>query len=335
MEQNGSTKIVSMGHYLPPQRVKSSDLMEEFDSERRFGIRPRYLSALVGVDECRYVADDTPPSTLAIDASIDALQRGDINPADIDYVIYCGIERDWQEPATAHRVQAEIGAYNAACFDVTNACHGFMNGLAIADAFIGTGGAETCLVCTGEVGSKAAKDVLRSLQENSYTKDDLRLVIGALTLGDAGAAMIVQRSNDGAGFQKFRFSSAGQHAKLCYYNRSSDGTWDGEMHMENICLEVVAWHKQAISQTYERLGWQPSDVKALFAHQAGARPHKRICQLADIDISRAPDTLRELGNIASATIPVSMCLNPPNNGDNVLVLSSGSGLSIGQTGLVF
>ena len=210
-----------------------------------------------------------------------------------------------------------------------------MNGLAIADAFIGTGGAETCLVCTGEVGSKPAKGIMRQLNEKSCTKEQLKLVIGALTLGDAGAAMIVQRSGSDTGFKKFRFSSAGQHAKLCYYNRSPDGKVDGEMHMENICTEVVSWHQQAISETYERLGWQPSDVHSLYAHQAGTRPHKKICQLANVDISRAPNTLRKLGNIASATIPVSMCLNPPNIGDNVLVLSSGSGLSIGQTGLVF
>ena len=335
MEQTGSTKIVGMGHYLPPQRVKSSELMEQFDSERRFGIRSRYLSALVGVDECRHAEPDTPPSTLAIKASHEALQKGNIDPAQIDYVIYCGIERDWQEPATAHRIQAEIGAYNATCFDVTNACHGFMNGLAIADAFIAAGGAETCLVCTGEVGSKAAMDVLRSLQKDNYTKDDLRLVIGALTLGDAGAAMLVQRSTDSTGFKKFRFNSAGEHAKLCYYNRSSDGSWDGEMHMEDISTEVVAWHRRTIQQTYDQLGWQPSDVKSLFLHQFGARPHRRFCQLADIDVEKAPATLSKLGNIASATIPVTMSLNPPAIGDNVLVLSSGSGLSIGQTGLVF
>jgi 3-oxoacyl-[acyl-carrier-protein] synthase-3 len=335
MEQNGSTKIVSMGHYLPPQRVKSSELMEEFDSERRFGIPTRYLSAMVGIDECRYSPDDTRPSTLAIEASKEALEQSSTEPTDIDYVIYCGIERDWQEPATAHRVQNEVGAHNAACFDVTNACHGFMNGLAIADAFIGTGGAETCLVCTGEVGSKVAKDILRQLRDEPCTKDQFRLQIGALTLGDAGAAMIVQRANDGSGFKRFRFTSIGEHAKLCYYNRSPDGAVDGEMHMEDICSQGVAWHKRLIKDTYAQLGWQPSDIKSLFLHQAGARLSKRFCQVADIDTAKAPVTLRELGNIASATIPVTMCLNPPDIGDKVLVMSSGSGLSVGQTGLVY
>ncbi|MGI9287185.1 MAG: ketoacyl-ACP synthase III [Pseudomonadales bacterium] len=335
MEQNGSTKIVSMGHYLPPQRVKSSELMEEIDSERRFGVRSHFLSALIGVEERRYAPADAPPSALAIEASIDALRRSSIRPADIDYVIYCGIERDWQEPATAHRVQSEVGAYNATCFDVTNACHGFMNGLAIADAFIGTGSAETCLVCTGEVGSKVAKDIIRQLRDEPCTKDHFKLQVGALTLGDAGAAMIVQRSNNDCGFKKFRFSSGGEHAELCYYNKSRNGTVNGAMHMKEISAELVAWHKEAINQTYEQLGWRPDDVKSLFLHQLGARPHKWFCELADIDVSRAPATLPKLGNIASATIPVTMCLNPPDIGDNVLVLSSGSGVSIGQTGLTF
>lgn len=335
MEQNGSTKIVGMAHYLPPQRVTSAELMEEIKSETRFGVRSHFLSSLIGVDERRYAPADAPPSALAIEASQAALQRSGIDPADIDHVIFCGIERDWQEPATAHRVQSSIGAYNAACFDVTNACHGFMNGLAIADAFIATGSAETCLICTGEVGSKVAKDILRQLRDEPCSKDHFKLQIGALTLGDAGAAMIVQRSDHESGFKKFRFTSGGEHAELCYYNRSRSGTVDGAMYMKEISAELVAWHKKNIDETYEQLGWQPKDVKSLYLHQLGARPHKWFCELAEIDVARAPATLPKLGNIASATIPVTMSLNPPEIGDNVLVLSSGSGVSIGQTGLIF
>jgi len=333
-EQYGRSEIIGLGSHLPADRVSTNDLMAEFASKEQYGLPERYLSSLVGVEEVRYAPMGAKPSDLAISASISAIEDAGVDPREIGYVIYCGIERDWVEPATAHRVQEVIGASKAACFDITNACHGFMNGLAVADAFIAAGSVDTVLICTGEMGSNVARSVLKQLKNGRFSKKESKMQIGALTLGDAGGAMILRRSNPERGFQRFRFDSAGQHAKLCHYAMDSDGCVKGEMDMETICKASLAFHQSHIDQTYKSLTWEPDDISCMIAHQAGVRPHKWLVDAVSLPMDKAPYTVSKLGNIASASIPVGLSLNRPVRGDKVLILSTGSGLSIGQTGLI-
>lgn len=331
MQQSAVSRIVGVGHYFPSQIVRSDDLMMAFNSESRFGLPVRYLSSLVGIKERRWSEPGTKPSFLALEACTQALRMANISARQIDCVLYCGIERDVKGSSTAQRIQSELGSTRANFLDVTNACHGFMNGLSIADALIANKTAITCLVCTGEIGSSASRSILRQLQDPHCSKDDLKVLLGGLTAGDAGAAMILQASKDGSGFQRFKFESAGEYTHLCHYTRAANGEIRGEMHMEEICKETLAFHSRCIDETYEALGWSPRDVATLFSHQVGTRVHRNVCRMTGIDSERAPMTIQRYGNIASATIPVLFSLNPPSKGDKVIIISSGSGMTIGQS----
>lgn len=335
MDHSGASKLVSCGATLPKQKVTGNELMDEIRSKERYGLPSRYFSTLMGIQEIRHAPEGTLPSQLAIEASLNALSTSGVSPMDIDCVIFCGIERDWQEPATAHKVQMEIGAARATCFDVVNACHGFMNGVVIADSFIRNGSADNVLVCTGEVGSNVARNIMHQINQRSMSKEELKLQLGALSIGDAGGAMIIGRGDKpGNGFQRFRFASKGEHSTLCHYKHGDDGLVDGVMDMQRICLESLEFHKQEIQSTYDGLDWQPADVNRVVAHQAGLKPHKWLMDAIGIPEERSNSTIERFGNIATATIPVSLSLEPPKEGDKVLILSTGSGLTIGQTGLV-
>ncbi|MCZ6802918.1 MAG: hypothetical protein O7D86_03005 [Proteobacteria bacterium] len=145
----GHSKIVGIGAYVPEQIVTSRELLEEVKSER-LGIPVTWLEENVGIYERRVVPAESKPSDLAIPAAKVALADVNIAAADLDMIIFCGIEGDWMEPATAHLIQAVLES-TAVCFDLSNACHGFMNGLSVADAMIGTGNVETVLVVIGEM----------------------------------------------------------------------------------------------------------------------------------------------------------------------------------------
>ncbi|MCW8964189.1 MAG: ketoacyl-ACP synthase III [Gammaproteobacteria bacterium] len=334
MEINGHTEILGIGGYVPSQIVKSSDLLDEIGAELRFGIKNNFISEVIGIEERRVAEEKQKPSDLAILAAERALLESGVTAAEIDLVIFCGIDRDWQEPATAHRVQQVIGANNATCFDVTNACHGFMNGVSIADAMIAIGSANHALVCTGEKSSEMMYDTL-DLLATSNDRDDMKRWIGGLTVGDAGGAMILGKSHKQNGFRKFNFSSNGQHADLCYYGYDKAGDIEGQMMMSSISREMIAFHQSMINSTYQGLIWSPKEVDHLICHQVGQRPHRKMASIADVPVSRAPITYRNLGNITSATIPVNLYFNRPEKGDKVLILGAGSGLSVSQTGMVF
>lgn len=334
MKTEGFSKMASVGGYLPQQIVKTDDLMQEIKSEQRFGIRHSWLREVVGVDEMRVSSTDTRPSDLALEAAKVAVADSDIDGKDIELVIYCGIDRDWCEPATAHRIQNEI-APNAICFDVTNACHGFMNGIAIANSMMGNGACQTALIVTGETPTRVTSEALRQI-ELSQNKEDFKRWLGALTVGDSGAAMLLTaKTRPDEGFQQMNFFSDGQHTDLCYYTKGADDVMEGQMLMKPISDAILGMHRDKIDTTYDKLAWRPDNVDTLVAHQVGERPAKTLAKIADISFEKTTKTFRRLGNLVSATIPVNLWLNPPKKGDKVLILGTGSGLSISQSGIIF
>ena len=333
MNMTGCSRIESIGSFVPEQRVRSEELLDEIQTEKRFGVPNTWLTEITGIRERRFAGDNARPSDLAIEAGRAALERSNLDPRDIGMVIYCGIDRDWVEPATSHRVQRELGCSKAACLDVTNACHGFTNGMSVADAMIATGAAENVLVVTGEVPSHVAKDCITSINENP-TLDNFHQKVGGLTTGDAGGAVILQRSWDNSGVKTYRFASQGRYAELCYYKYDEEGKRTGQMLMEKISAAGIHMHRNLMPETYRDLNWQPDDIDILICHQAGKKPHIRLAAIAEVDLERAPITYEQLGNLTSASIPVTLDLAGSKEGDRVLIMGTGSGLSVSQIGII-
>ncbi|NKB32196.1 MAG: ketoacyl-ACP synthase III [Pseudomonadales bacterium] len=333
MNMTGHSKIASIGTYLPEQEVTSQELMDEIKSEQNFGIPNTWLEDLTGIKSRRFAAPEDRPSDLAIRAGRTALEKCGMDPKDIGMVLYCGIERDWVEPATSHRVQRQLGCVNATCLDVSNACHGFSNGMSVGDAMIATGAAENVLVVTGEVPNHLHHDIIAIINEDP-TIENFNKKVGSFTAGDGGGAVILQRASARSGIKTYRFNSRGRYAELCWYQIDKSGRRNGEMAMDKISGVMIRMHQDLITETYEELAWKPKDVDHLICHQVGSKPHHRMAKLAGISLEKAPTIFQSYGNLTSATIPVTLETANPAEGDRILILGAGSGLSISQIGLV-
>lgn len=332
METQGFSKISGIGAYLPKQVVTSEELMHEAQS-RKFGVPETFLSRASGIKTRRFSNDSESFADLAIYASKAAIDDAGIDPLDIDMVLFCGIDRDCPEPSTAHIVQKEIGAINADCLDISNACLGILNGLSVANSYIGVGSAENVLICTGEKPSLVTLDIIRQLKA-ATDKKTFRKLLGALTVGDAGGAFVITKKMAESGCQYLSFKSEGRYADLCYYKHTPGGI-EFEMLMETISGKMVDLHEHEIKRTYDQLSWEPNSVRKLYCHQVGSGPHTKMASIAEQPLIKAPITYAEYGNLTSATFPVNMFLNRPVKGDKVLLLGAGSGLSICQIGMQF
>lgn len=330
---NGNSKILSVGVSLPDNIVPSVSLMEEIKSEKRFGIPHNWIDTRVGIINRRYVSSDTKPSDLAIEASIKALSQANINPEYLDLIIYCGIDRDYVEPSTAHVVQYALSS-KAICMDISNACQGMISGMSVADAMISSGAVESVLICSGETPSKVVKQFIKQINEQN--DDYMRDRLGMLTAGDAGSAMIITRKkeNDPAGIQKMLFDSRGQYAEYCYYKHVGNEI-EGQMLMKGITDTIGQIHLEMISNTYHYLDWQPENVDFLACHQVGKKSHQGLCQMAEVSESKAPITYKEYGNTTSATIPLCIDIAKPKINDKILFIGGGSGLSSYQGGVIW
>lgn len=329
------TKILSVGSYLPDQILKSDDIMSEIKSDLQYDIPIDWMSNSMGIIERRVSPTHFKPSSLAIPAAQKAIDQSNINPDLIDLVIFCGIERDHSEPATAHTIQDSLNLSAHHVFDISNACFGFMHGIEIASHFIASGGVRYALVCTGEIPSRilfAAMDKLKS----GVGQQEAQTIIGALSVGDAGGAVILGASeiDENVGFKLFNTKTDSSHVSKCYYGIRSNGDIHGQMKMGPIVGASIWMHRNIIDDTLNLLGWDKFDW--MLSHQTGKRPFEKFLSFSTVDEDHMIKTYDTLGNITSATFPVNFekLLNTGRleSGDRVGGIHSGSGLVVGEFG---
>jgi len=332
-------KIYSSGVYYPSQIVKSDDIFAEIRSETQYGIPYNWMSDVMGIEERRVAPDSALPSELAIPAARQALEGvPDINPQDIDLIIFCGIERDQSEPATAHTVQHKLGLNARYAFDISNACFGFVDAMQVATNYIRCGIVRYALIVTGEVPTRVLRAAVDKLK-NGVDIKTARNIIGALSVGDAGGAVVMgpTKNDDKAGFELFNTVSYSQHVDKCIYKQREDGSIDGQMIMGLIAGTIIKSHHGLIDETLAKLGWTEFDW--VLSHQIGQRPFDKLSRMNGIRPSRMIKTLDKFGNITSATFPVNFHKLVENGevvrGDRVGGCFAGSGLVIGQFGYVY
>ena len=303
MVVNGNTEIAGLGVFLPEQRVSSVSLMEEINAEKRFGIPHTWVDRKVGITERLMAVAGTLPSDLAYEASIIALERANLSPEHLDLIIYCGIEKDFIEPSTAHVIQKKLGA-SAVCMDVMNACQGMINGIVTADAMLVVGQAESVLVCSAALTSEVMRHFIHKI--NTMPDDYLRDRLGIITCGDAGAAILLTKKRDNdTGIQKLLLDSRGEYTEYCYY-RYENGDIEGQMLMKGMTDVINEVHIKMISNTYHYLDWTPSDVDYLVCHQVGKKSQLDLCNISEIPLIKAPTIYEKLGNITTCSIPATL-----------------------------
>jgi len=333
------SKIYSTGVYFPKNVVKSDDLFMEINSEAQYDIPHDWMSEIMGIEERRMAPESAIPSDLAIPAAIQALESAhEVDPQEIGLVIFCGIERDQSEPATAHTIQDKLGLNARYAFDVSNACFGFVDAMQIATSYISCGIVRFALVVTGEVPTKVLK-VAVDILKKGVDIPAARKIIGALSVGDAGGAAVLGPVKNGekSGFELFNTVSHSKHVQKCIYKQQQDGTITGQMNMGAIAGAIVSSHNNLIDDTLDKLGWPEFDW--LLSHQIGQRPFDRISKMNGIRVERMIKTLDKFGNLTSATFPVNFHKLVESGevriGDRVGGCFAGSGLVIGQFGYTY
>lgn len=335
----GHSRMISTGVYVPEQRITSREIFQSFDSKGRFDITYDWLERTMGVKERRVAPETMLPSDMAIIAARDALERGRTLPSELDVIMFAGVFRDHIEPASAHRVQHELGAKNAVVFDITNACHGFMNSLHVMDALIATGQARRGLVVTGEQSSQAVRRAVEILR-TTHDREVFKRLAGGLTLGDAGAAMILgPKLHPDTGFMGFMLRSEGEHARLCTYGDRGNESIPVQTDMPNIVKAHLQMHANMYQESMQKLGWRTADINKFVHHQVGIKAFRMHSEYSGIPTNLMSNTISEMGNLVTATIPVNLHKLSNNqevdNGDKIFIAGAGSGLSISQAGLTW
>ena len=140
-----------------------------------------WIMQRVGIRERHIVDPGVATSDLAREASLKAIERAGLTPADIDFIVVGTTTPDTLFPSTACVLQDMIGAKHAWGYDLVAACSGFIYALTTGAQMVASGASRHALV----VGA----DVMSSIID--YT-DRTTCVL----FGDGAGACVVEASDD-------------------------------------------------------------------------------------------------------------------------------------------
>jgi 3-oxoacyl-(acyl-carrier-protein) synthase III len=325
-------RILGIASELPP-RIRTSADVEALVAEHSPGLRFRrgVIEGTTGIRTRRVAGDDVQCSDLAAAAAGRALADAGLDALDVGLLIFASAGQDLIEPATAHIVQEKLGT-RCPVFDVKNACNSFLNGLQLAESLILSAAYETVLVVAGEVCSRAVKWRVRTVEE-------FRRHFPAYTMGDAGAAVLVTRSDNGRGIFFRAFAARSEHWALAtipsggsMHPRGDEFTYlqgDGPR-LRHAFAEVGP---VIFQQMLDDAGVRHQDFDRIFIHQVSVSYHREVLRSTGISADRVESTVEEYGNLAAASIPVALSLARARGaltpGDRVLLFGMASGVSIG------
>jgi 3-oxoacyl-[acyl-carrier-protein] synthase-3 len=314
--------ITGVGAHLPEHEVTTAALQE------RIGKLPRGLLArLTGIERRRIAAADEYASTLGLHAARAALADADLDPLDIDLLLFASASRDMVEPATAHILQDGLGS-RAHALDVTNACNSFVNGIDLARSMILAGRARRALVVTGETPSRVMRPGVTDLTE-------ARRSFAGYTFGDAGAAVVVEPVKRG-GILDVDTETHSEHWTVggipgggSRHPRGDEHTYfAGDGHRLRGVFEKVG--ASILDRVRSRTGLEYADYARILVHQVTLPYLDRFVEVTGVPRDKLEVTVTGLGNMASATLGVQLSRAWPalSAGDRVLFMGLGGGVSI-------
>jgi hypothetical protein len=131
-------ELASVGVSVPPRVVTNHDLAKTLDTS------DEWIVERTGIRERRIAGPEQSVAMLSREASEKAMERAGVTATDLDSIVLGTASPDRLLPSTACDLQALLGATNAAAFDVSAACPGFVYALTVAEGLIASARAGPC-----------------------------------------------------------------------------------------------------------------------------------------------------------------------------------------------
>jgi 3-oxoacyl-[acyl-carrier-protein] synthase-3 len=285
-------QVAGCGAYLP-ERVLTND-----ELSRRLETSDAWIRQRTGIGERRVAADGELTSDLAVAAARRALQHAGMSGSDLDLIVLATATPDHTFPATATKVQAQLGMRRGAAFDIQAVCSGFIFALATADNAIRLGQARTALVIGAETFSRILD------WEDRGT---------CVLFGDGAGALVLNAAPDsgpgGRGVLSTHLHSDGRLYDILYVDGgpSTTGT-TGHLRMEGreVFRQAVSHLSEAVEEALAANGLSGADIDWLVPHQANLRIIDAIGKRLSLRPDQTVVTIERHANTSAASIPLAL-----------------------------
>ena len=315
--------ITGWGMAVPEPVLTNDDISKMVDTNDAW-IRER-----TGIHERRIARDNEFPSTLGVEASINALTVANLRPTDLDLIICTSSSPEYIFPATACLIQDQLGATKAGAFDLLAACTGFIFALNMAAQAIRSGSIKNALV----VGSETLSRFVDWKDRNT-----------CILFGDGAGAFVLQASeipggvlsavmhSDGSGGDSLSVPGGGAR-----YPATEATVREGKHYIQMDGKEVFRFATRVMaSATQEALdaaGLTIDQVQWIIPHQANIRIIQAAARGLKLPMDRFIVNLERYGNTSTASIPIAMVeaveCGKIKPGEKLVMVGFGGGLTWG------
>lgn len=313
------SRILGIGYYAP-EKIYDNRYMESI-----VDTNDEWITQRTGIKERHIAADDEFTSDLATRAGERAIADAGLTPLDIDLIIVTTVTPDYFTPSTACVVQKNLGADNAAAFDLNAACSGFATAVTVADQFLTNGTYKTVLVISADALSKATDYADR----------------GTCVLFGDGAGAAVLGAGEGGVLSTWigaRGSGGDKLTSLAYredpeetekrVSHDKSTVWMAGSEVMKFAVKIMA---EAADKVVADAGLTWDDIDLIIPHQANMRIVEAAAKRLGITTDRMFINLDRYGNTSGASIPIALCeardAGRLKRGDKVVLVGFGGGLT--------
>ncbi len=314
--------ILGTGSYVPEKILTNDDLAKIVETSDEW-IRTR-----TGIEERRIAAPEEATSDLSYIAAERAIENAGVDKDEIGLVIVATMTPDHAAASTAAIVQNRLGI-DAAAFDLSAACTGFVYAYSTAYSFIKAGIYKKVLVIGAETMSRVID-----------WKDRNTCVLfgdgaGAVVLGEVenGGHLAVHLTADGSGASELLVPSSGSRLPV-----TEETILNKDIYLKMNGREIFKFAVRVFPETVEdvlnQVNMTADDIDVFIPHQANIRIIESIAKRFKQPMEKFYVNLQKYGNTSAATIPLA--LDEANRGgklrkgDKIVATGFGGGLTYGS-----
>jgi 3-oxoacyl-[acyl-carrier-protein] synthase-3 len=315
--------ITGIGANVPERVMTNDELSEMVDTS------DEWIMHRTGIRERRIARTDEALSDMALPAARQALAMSRVTGPELDLIICATVTPDMAFPATAAIIADDLGATEAAAYDLSAGCTGWMYAVAQAYGMLAGGVCRRALVVGGDVLSKIVDWSDRTT---------------CIVFGDGAGAVVLERVESG-GFMGFELGADGSGGMQLYLPAggsrepaSAESVARHDHFVQMNGREVFKFATRVLVTSAEKLldqlGMTVDDIDLYVPHQANVRIIKHAVERLGIPEEKVVVNVDRYGNTSSGSIPLALAdavrERRVDKGDIVLMTGMGAGLTWGS-----
>ncbi|MFA5794503.1 MAG: beta-ketoacyl-ACP synthase III [Candidatus Brocadiia bacterium] len=315
--------IIGTGSFVP-SKVLTNEYFESI-----VDTSDEWIVTRSGIKERRMIDEKMATSDMCFEAAKKALEAAKIKAEELDVIVIGTVTPDHPFPSTACYLQSRLGAKNAAAFDISAACCGFMYSFGVGTRLMLGSNYKYALVIGAE-----------SLTRITDYKDR-----GTCVLFGDGAGAVVLHSGDTVHGHEIIYTymgADGNGTHLLYQpaggsrNPPSHKTVDERGHCvklkgREVYKFAVTKMSDLIRKAVQECGLTMDDIKLIVPHQVNLRILEAAAERLNFPMERVFVNIHKYGNTSSASVPIAFDevtrADKLQKGDIAVLVAFGGGLT--------